>query len=478
MYGRLAKTGYRRDGVTVSPKPVRLLCTTRNFRNFAASTSAPPGWGRGSRPSRIIVLTPCAAASLALKRLMPPIDNYCRPTHPRGLVAVSAFIGLCSALACGFTGRDVDVLWSDASGDVENTSVNVLDAGEGEASFTTGPTGSGDATSGSASASQTTGTSASASTSGDPTSSESSTGIDPKTCAGLHMIWIADNSRSMATRQLGLQSALRDYARTWAQELDTAELRVSLVTADADLWATSDDDMNQDCLAGHCNCRPAIGCCANLCSGTAQSCFGLPCSDAIEPDELPACDSTFAAARQHSGEGTRCLVEGGARQLRSHEPGFDAGLDCLTRVASHGSERQATIPALLDALSESALAATGCNQGALQPEGAVLLVLSSDSDTHATSGTPQQWADQLIVRMGQLNGNFHVLALVDDRGLVQGLSGGPCPMDDVPGTGDAPQLRAFIEALGPRGHMASICSSDWSEVLEDTTRAVLANCRE
>ncbi len=195
-------------------------------------------------------------------------------------------------------------------------------------------------------------------------------------CPDVDVLFVVDNSGSMADKQARLASSFPGFASAILTRLPSAKsIHVGVV-------ATS----------RYYSGRPG-GCLVTTTSGP---------------------QSTNAA----------CVV--GTPYLDARQPDFASRFACVAKVGSGGDDDEIPMKNLLGALSTENNAPSGCNAGFLRPEALLVVVVITDEDdvrdadcdpftgggTCGSGGTPEEWAETVVAAKGGHPENVVVLSLV------------------------------------------------------------------
>lgn len=190
----------------------------------------------------------------------------------------------------------------------------------------------------------------------------------------------------------------------------------------------------------------------------------------------PVCQGHGALVRVGAGE---C---GGAYATEADD--LEDALACRLALGSAGARDERPVQALLSAIDPERGGVGRCNDGFFRPDSLLVVVFATDEDDDAdpedelagaeTPGTPQQWFDAVVA----VKGSVERVVMIALTGDLEPRT--PCPWspDLVDGTGaEAPtRLRAFID-LFPRRAVTSLCSGDLAGFVADEAAAALqAGC--
>ncbi len=210
---------------------------------------------------------------------------------------------------------------------------------------------------------------------GDASSRDDGGAVDGP-CPDVDVLFVVDNSGSMADKQARLAASFPGFASAILTRLPSARsVHVGVVATSA-----------------YYDGKPG-GCLVTKTSGP---------------------QSTNAA----------CLA--GAPYLDARQPDFAARFACVAKVGSGGDDDEVPMKSLLGALSAANAQPGGCNAGFLRPEALLVVVVITDEDdvrdadcdpfsaqgTCGSGGTPAEWAKAVIDAKGGHPENVVVLSLL------------------------------------------------------------------
>lgn len=231
-------------------------------------------------------------------------------------------------------------------------------------------------------------------------------------CPNVDVLFVIDNSGSMADKQARLAASFPGFASAIASRLPSAKtVHVGVVTTSAYYGAAP-----QACLV-----RTTSGP-----SSTQATCLT-----------------------------TTSFLDG-------HDASFAPSFACIAKVGAGGDDDEKPIRGLLGALDPANNAPGGCNAGFGRPDAILVAVLISDEDdvkesdcdpslgtgTCGSGGTPDEWAAKLVALRGGHPENVVVLSLLAP-------SGASCA--------NAPtvNLAAFTHRFGARGAISDVCAPSY-----------------
>jgi len=241
----------------------------------------------------------------------------------------------------------------------------------------------------------------------------------PPECGAVDILFVIDNSGSMADNQRSLIASFPGFVAGMRERLAYADsFHVGVVTTDAYRHN-----------APGCT---AIGSLVTQTGGPESS--GMVCSP----------------------------FTSGARYMDQTEYDLAAAFACAAQVGAGGDDDERAMAALLGALSPAANAPGGCNDGFLRDDALLVVVVISDEDdvpdvcdldgvceTYGSGGTPDEWFEAVVNAKGGYPQNAVVLSLVGLRG------DNPC------GAVPAAKLIGFANRFGENGYVGDVCADSY-----------------
>jgi hypothetical protein len=286
-------------------------------------------------------------------------------------------------------------------------------------------------------------------------------GGPPAGCTKADLLFVIDNSGSMADEQQNLIASFAPFITAVQETLTADDFHIMVV--DTDSWP-SDVKPIVECDGASCTCTPGPFCCEEVCS-IVEECNGGPC----QPPDL--CEKVLGAGKVADAHGSPCLSPDGARFISNATDDLAGTFACLAEVGTAGSGMEQPMAAMLAAVYPGL-----CNEGFLR-EDAVLIVtfITDEDDVHKSPGTPNEWAEQLVeAKMGD-PGAVVVLGLFGDSLQPDGI----CELQEEggdKGAQDGFYLRQFVKKFDDRGLVGSVCAPDYGAFFEDAVGIIDAAC--
>lgn len=146
---------------------------------------------------------------------------------------------------------------------------------------------------------------------------------------------------------------------------------------------------------------------------------------------------------------------------------------CIAKVGIDGSSVELPITAAVAALDPDKQGPGGCNEGFLRDDAILVVVVVTDDppfagdldDAHPDGGDPDDWHDAIVAAKG---GNTDATVVI---GFV--------PFDEVWCMTieiESPNLIDFVDSFGSRGILQSVCSPDYGESFANTIATIHSTC--
>ncbi len=239
-------------------------------------------------------------------------------------------------------------------------------------------------------------------------------------CIGVDMIFVVDNSETMAEEQARLVGS----AAAWVNQVNT-----------------------------------------NIPSGMDGFHIGVLATD----------DSTFKTT---DGVGTACAFASGEVWMELG-PNLGTELACALAQGIDGDPDERPMDNVLDALSDEALMPEGRHEGFLRDDALLVIVLLTDEEDDlekvtgwGSSGDPAAWVQTLVDRKGGFHQNVVPLSLI---GHEPPNACPPFQWDGASGAEIAPRLIEFTESF-PAGAYGDICELEYNTFLSSVVTGVASAC--
>lgn len=300
-------------------------------------------------------------------------------------------------------------------------------------------------------------------------------------CA-IDLLFVIDNSGSMADEQARLLAAFPEFVADLTARIPGSDLHVMVTDVDEWVFAGCEGPGNYcnpppQCVNPDGTCNLGDGACLVTCT------LGMACEDGghlCEGHGQDACDEVLGAGVDHTfgvnSSDQACDFASGARYIDSSEPDLVAAFECAAQLGTSSfAPNERPMESLVLALTPGTDAFT-CNQGFLRDE--ALLVVSfitdEDDDPMDSAGDPAMWQTAVLDAKGGDPDQIAVLGLFGDGDQV----GAICDPDPLNGGAEpSVRLRAFLDLWGPRGIFGSICARSYEPFFAELSGLVQDSCQ-
>jgi hypothetical protein len=252
-------------------------------------------------------------------------------------------------------------------------------------------------------------------------------------CERVDLLFVIDNSGSMADEQTNLSNGVPNFISEIQTQLADAEsYHVGVITSDAYEF---NDGCNQE-------------------------------------------GALVVATGGNNSSDAACGPYADGYNFMTENDDLDVAFPCAALVGTEGEGDERPIQTMQAALSPGMNKPGGCNEGFLRDD-AVLVVtfISDEEDDTESPGNPQQWHDTLLALKQGNETAIVVLGLLGDTGLQDAV----CPPDSIPGSNGgeySPRLIDYVESWGERGLWGSVCSPNYGAFFEQAVALIETACEE
>jgi len=272
-----------------------------------------------------------------------------------------------------------------------------------------------------------------------------SIGIDPPSMAGaggvanactnVDVLFVVDNSGSMADQQASLIASFDGFVKGMRDKLAGAQsYHIGVVTTD-------------DYYANDPGCT-AIGSLVTRTGGVGSS--NQECAP-------------FSSGR---------------RFLDATQPDLATKFACAAKVGVGGNDDERPMRAMLNALKPEMNAPGGCNAGFSRLDSLLVVVLITDEDdvpdqcdidgtceTYGSGGDPQAWYDEIVGYKAGLAQNIVMLSLIGRKA------------DNACGAQVAAKHIGFNKRFGENGYIGDVCASSYDSFFTDVLPTIETACK-
>src|SRR5262245_58983589 len=270
-------------------------------------------------------------------------------------------------------------------------------------------------------------------------------------CMKVDLLFVIDNSNSMAAHQQNLAKSFPGFIQTIQNTLKGQDYHIMIVDTDAQ------DSCDDTCMGGAPFCALANGAkCADL--GVATG-----------------CDATLGAGRV-LGLGKQkqpCGPLDGGRFMTQNQQDLAGTFTCVATVGTYGQGNEQPMGALMAAVGGGA--AGMCNKGFLRDDALLVVTVVTDAPpatgAEQVNGMPAVWVSTLAAAKAGKESSISVLGLVSDGDLPGGL----CSTESGDAKLGAPKLRDWV-GLFTYHVLASVCEPDYTQFFATAVKTIEDAC--
>lgn len=245
-------------------------------------------------------------------------------------------------------------------------------------------------------------------------------------CAQLDLLFVIDNSLSMAFAQDNLRASFPGLLDVLADALPAADVQVMVVDTDGPDDASSND----------------------------------------------ACDVLGAGRRTNGQNGDDCGLPA-PRRFATASTELEAAVACMSSVGTSGEAREQQADALLAAIAPQQLDVGGCNAGFSRPGAVLVVTVITNTDDDISVGDPDDWYEAIVQHKG---GNERAVVFV---GFLPGAAFSPSSSgvlcNVIAGFNPAPRLEALATRF-THHQLASVCEGDYAPTFAAAVSNIALAC--
>lgn len=256
-------------------------------------------------------------------------------------------------------------------------------------------------------------------------------GTDAPGCESIDVLFVIDNSSSMAKQQGRLLASFPgfiDGIRNTVEDVDS--FHIGVVTSDA--YAHN-----------------------------SAGCKGL--GDLVTKTGGPDSSDAYCGPM---------LAD---QRFATESDDLEQAFPCVAKVGTDGAGEERPISAAVAALDPDKLAPGGCNEGFLRDEAILVLVVVTDDppfakdpdDAHLGDADIEGWHDAIVAAK---HGNEAATVVI-----------GFIPYEEVWCMSihiESPNLIDFVSSFGDRGILQSVCAADYGTVFSETLATIQSTCED
>jgi hypothetical protein len=245
-------------------------------------------------------------------------------------------------------------------------------------------------------------------------------------CAQLDLLFVIDNSLSMAFAQDNLRASFPGLLDVLAETLPGADARVMVVDTDG-----RDDESSED-----------------------------------------ACDVLGAGRRTDGQTGDDCGLPPG-RRFATASPELEPTVACMSTVGTSGEAREQQADALLAAIASEQNAAGGCNAGFSRPGAVLVVTMITNTDDDISALGPDAWFDAIVSHKGGNEQAVVFVGFLPGDAFSPSSSGVLCNV--IAGFNPAPRLEALASRF-THHQLASVCEADYGPTFAAAVSSIAQAC--
>lgn len=257
-------------------------------------------------------------------------------------------------------------------------------------------------------------------------------GSAPAECPNVDVLFVIDNSGSMADQQQSLIASFGGFVKGMQERLSGAKsYHVGVVSTD-------DYGGNNGC-----------GQIGDLITQTSG------------PSSSKAVCTPFA---------------GGGRFLTEAEADLATKFSCVAQIGVGGNDDERPARAFMNALDPKRNAPGACNAGFSRQDSLLVLVIITDEDdvpdgcdgtscmTNGSGGTPDDWSATVVQHKGGIEQNIVVLSLIGRK------------LDNPCGAVPASKMLGFANNFGENGFIGDVCATSYDQFFVDALPVIDKAC--
>ena len=245
-------------------------------------------------------------------------------------------------------------------------------------------------------------------------------------CAQLDLLFVIDNSLSMAFAQDNLRASFPGLLDVLAGTLPATDVQVMVVDTDGRDDASSED----------------------------------------------ACDVLGAGRRTNGQNGEDCGLPPGRRFARASAD-LEPAVACMSSVGTSGEAREQQADALVAAIAPEQNDVGGCNAGFSRPGAVLVVTVITNTDDDISVGNPDDWYDAIVQHKGGNEEAVVFVGFLPGDAFSPSSSGVLCNV--IAGFNPAPRLEALASRFTHR-QLASVCEADYGPTFASAVSSIAQAC--
>jgi hypothetical protein len=246
-------------------------------------------------------------------------------------------------------------------------------------------------------------------------------------CSQLDLLFVIDNSLSMAFAQDNLRASFPGLLDVLAETLPATDVQVMVVDTDGRDAASSDD----------------------------------------------VCDVLGAGRRTNGQSGDDCGLPA-TRRFATASAELEPALACMSSVGTSGEAREQQADALLAAIAPEQNDVGGCNAGFSRPGAVLVVTVITNTDDDISAGDPDAWFDAIVQHKGGNEQAVVFVGFLPGDAFSPSTSGVLCNV--IARFNPAPRLEALATRFTHR-QLASVCEADYGPTFASAVSSIAQACQ-
>jgi hypothetical protein len=246
-------------------------------------------------------------------------------------------------------------------------------------------------------------------------------------CAQLDLLFVIDNSLSMAFARDNLRASFPGLLDVLAETLPAADVQIMVVDTDGRDEETSED----------------------------------------------SCDVLGAGRRTNGQTGDDCGLPS-VRRFATASDDLEPAVACMSSVGTSGEARERQADALLAAISPERDGAGGCNAGFSRPGAVLVVTMITNTDDDISAGDPDDWYDAIVQHKGGNDQAVVFVGFLPGDAFSPSSSGVLCNV--IAEFNPAPRLEALATRFTHR-QLASVCEADYGPTFASAVASIARACQ-
>lgn len=245
-------------------------------------------------------------------------------------------------------------------------------------------------------------------------------------CAQVDLLFVIDNSLSMAFAQDNLRASFPGLLDVLAETLPATDVQIMVVDTDGRDDAASDD----------------------------------------------TCDVLGGGRRTNGQTGDDCGLPA-TQRFATGSPDAERAVACMSSVGTSGEAREQQADALLAAIAPEQNDIGGCNAGFSRPGAVLVVTMITNTDDDISAGNPDVWYDAIVQHKGGNEQAVVFVGFLPGDAFSPSTSGVLCNV--IAEFNPAPRLEALATRFTHR-QLASVCEADYGPAFASAVSSIARAC--